>query len=471
MPNAHQFVHASMPDGSEGGITPAVVGSCFDNAKGENNDFPQQSAGSGTAEPAADASTRAAGHRLPEARIAVIDIGSNSIRLVIADCKFSVVERPQTARPAGGSSVSLEQSSHLSESRMPEPSPHRSEEAGAKTKKPATERPVRRVRRVEYSVVAEQRAATQLATGLDSTGKLDAKAMEQSAAAIRDMVNIATDLGVPVGKIRAMATCAVREASNRKEFLALVRRWSGLKVKTISAKREAKFAFSSAKASFELSKLHSGGAAIIDVGGGSTEVILTGCKHKAARMKRIFLLPVGAVRVTERFGGPDVAAMDRYEELLGFARKTAKQTIWELDRRPGVLIGIGGTITALARLLLAAGRGAANAPGEPNGHARLPGGLEDAVQGMRITQDDVQSALLALRALDSSTRRDVPGMARDRADTIVGGLVIVLAVMERLGNPTLIVHVGGIRDGILRRSARKELAAAAMAEDKPATKR
>jgi len=470
MSTANQFVNMSVPDGLGVALTLTSTESGLNGSHGDSNDFPQQSGGSGVAERAAEPSPKPAFREVPAVRIAVIDIGSNAIRLVIADCQFSEFEPAPPADPCGIRGALVESAPHTTDLYEPEPLSERAAETGARATKPAAEKSVRQVRRVMYSVIAEQRAATQLATGLDSTGKLDAKAMEQSAAAIRDMVNIATDLGVPVGKIRAMATCAVREAANRKEFLALVRRWSGLRVKTISAKREAKFAFSSVKASFELSTLHADGSAIIDVGGGSTEVILTGRKRKAGRIKRIFLLPVGSVRVTERFGGPDVAATDRYDELLVFARKTARHTIWELDRRPGVLIGIGGTIAALARLLLEAGRGTAHGLGETNAHAPLPGGLTDPVQGMKITQDDVQSALLALRTLDSSTRRDVPGMTRDRADTIIGGLVIVLAVMERLGNPTLIVHVGGIRDGILRRSARKELAIAVMAKGNPAIK-
>ena len=407
-------------------------------------------------------------------RIAVIDIGSNSVRLVVADCHLSgppTASGQHTSSAGDRSGIGAGLTGDFLAASMivagvPESSANSKKPQGGRTSLEPTREPTR----VLYKVIAEQRAATQLVRGLDGTGLLDPQAMEHSAAAIRDMVNIATDLGVPVGKIRAMATCAVREARNRKEFGALVRRWSGLKIRTISAKKEAKFAFSSAKASFDLAKIHSNGAAVIDVGGGSTEVILTGRKRKAGRIKRIFLLPTGAVRATERFGGPDVAAADRYEELLGFARKIAKNMIWEVDRRPGVLIGVGGTITALARMLLAAGHGRGDLLHRLGERESILGGLTDAVQGMAITQEDVQAALLALRALDSSTRRDVPGMSKDRADTIIGGLVIVLAVMERLGCPTLIVHVGGIRDGILRRAARKELAIESMGELKPAAK-
>lgn len=407
----------------------------------------------------------------PSVRIAVIDIGSNAVRLVVADCQLSGPPRPSghsanSADDRSGTWVGITGDS-LAGSMIVATTP----ESSARSKKPQAGKAPQESTRVLYKVVAEQRAATQLVRGLDGTGLLDPQAMEHSAAAIRDMVNVATDLGVPVGKIRAMATCAVREASNREEFEALVQRWSGLKIKTISAKKEAKFAFSSAKASFDLANIHPNGAAIIDVGGGSTEVILTGRKRKAGRIKRIFLLPTGAVRVTERFGGPDVAAADRYEELLGFVRKTAKNMIWEVDRRPGVLIGVGGTITALARLLLVSGHGRngkCELRHQAGGQQSLLGGLTDAVQGMTITQEVVQAALLALRSLDSSTRREVPGMNKERADTIIGGLVIVLAVMERLRCPKLIVHVGGIRDGILRRAAWKELAIESLAERKPA---
>jgi len=169
-------------------------------------------------------------------RICVIDIGSNSVRLVIADCRAT----PAAERRAKASGTADGKSAEPAAT-SPATKPRKAERSRIK----------HRLTDVQYSVVADERATTRLASGLDSTGRLDLGAMEQSARAIAEMVKLAESFGIQPEQIRAVATCAVREADNSDEFLELVRRWAGVKVKIISAKREAKLAFASARAAFE----------------------------------------------------------------------------------------------------------------------------------------------------------------------------------------------------------------------------
>ncbi len=407
--------------------------------------------GGGTAHPnsaSAHLDERPVSPGKPRMRICVIDIGSNSVRLVIADCRAT----PAAERRA--------KASETADSKSSEPAATTAE---TKPREAERVRIKHRLTDVRYSVVAEEKATTRLASGLDSTGRLDLGAMEQSARAIAEMVKLAESFGIAPEQIRAVATCAVREADNSEEFLDLVRRWAGVKVKVISAKREAKLAFASARVAFDLARglpreqatdqtppTATGGAAVVDIGGGSTEVILTGARKKAGRIKRVFLLPIGAVRATERFGGPEVAGAERHAELMAFMRRMVTKRIWELGGKPRVLVGTGGTINSLGQMLLLAG---IIEPGSDR-----PGiAARDRVQASAITFDQVESAMLHLRSLDPQTRQLVPGLGRERADLIIGGLAILLAVMERLGKPTLLVHLGGIRDGLIRRVAAKAL--------------
>lgn len=383
----------------------------------------------------------------PRLRIAVIDIGSNSVRLVIADCRATAAaeNRARIAAIASGRAIQAGQPS-----------------GEGKPRKAVGRRVKHRLTDVQYAVVADEKATTRLASGLDSTGRLDLGAMEQSARAIAEMVKLAESFGIRPENIRAVATCAVREADNGDEFLELVRRWAGVKVKIISAKREAKLAFASARAAFDLARgvprertsaavpATPGGAAVVDIGGGSTEVILTGSRKKSGRVKRIFLLPIGAVRATERFGGPEVAGAERHAELMAFMRRLVAKRIWEIGGKPRVLVGTGGTIACLGQMLVLAG---IIEPGTDR--AGIP--ARDRVQASAISYDQIESAMLHLRSLDAQTRQLVPGLGRERADLIIGGLAILLAIMERLGKPTLLVHLGGIRDGLIRRTAAKTL--------------
>ena len=398
-------------------------------------------------------------------RIAVIDIGSNSIRLMIADAwptwrePSALASTHSLAATSGDAKPQAVPKDHATDST----------ESASSAPAPRERRPI-----FDYHVVAEERATTRLATGLDSTGKLDSAAMEQSAAAIASMVKLAGTFGIAPDQVRAVATSAVREASNRREFAQLVRRWSGVSIKIISAKREAKLAFSSI-ASSTLNAAAAGaepksgppataasaltgplgpsvlaGAAIIDIGGGSTEIILTGRRKRTGRMKRMFLLRTGAVRITERFGGPAICAADRFAELNAFLAKAMSKGVWELDHRPALLIGVGGTVLSLAGMLVAAG--IVEKPTSISGGRGRFGKMHYA----RITFRQLESALEHLRSMDLAERQLVDGLGKQRADVIIGGLAILFAAMQRLGKPTLLVHGGGIRDGLILRAARRE---------------
>jgi len=175
--------------------------------------------------------------------------------------------------------------------------------------------------------------------------------------------------------------------------------------------------------------LKHGGLAVIDLGGGSTEVILTGRGKKADKIKRIFALPIGAVRITERFGGPEASTGGQFAAMKDWTKRFVVRRVWEVDRRPLLMIGTGGTVTALASM--------------------VSGKSGSAVHGQRLSIIDVRATLSDLRVMSLADRQHVPGLSKDRADLVVGGLIILEAVMARLGCRELIASTGGIRDGVL----------------------
>lgn len=120
----------------------------------------------------------------------------------------------------------------------------------------------------QFQTIDEERHGTRLAKRLGSTGMLDAQAMDETITVLRQFKKIAE--GFQVARLETIATCAVREASNSAEFLERVKREVGLRVKIISAVQEGLLAFRSVAAAFDLKELH---AAVADVGGGSTEIV------------------------------------------------------------------------------------------------------------------------------------------------------------------------------------------------------
>src|SRR3990172_872960 len=150
-------------------------------------------------------------HTAAGARIAAIDVGSNSVRLVVAEVLSS-----------GG-----------------------------------------------YRVLDEERENTRLAAALVTTGQLAPAAVEATIAALRRFLSIAT--GYSVGQIRAIGTSAVRDAQNGREFCSRVRQELGLAIDVISAPDEARLAFLSVARAFDVSGRE---VAVADIGGGSTEIVL-----------------------------------------------------------------------------------------------------------------------------------------------------------------------------------------------------
>ena len=173
----------------------------------------------------------APGHR----RVAAIDIGSNSIRQIVADVS-----------PEGA-----------------------------------------------IQVVDEMKAAPRLATGLSATGELSEHSIHAAIEAIERMATLAKQLGAT--RIDAVATSAVREASNASAFLAQIHRATGLRVRVLDGDEEARLSFRSAVCA--LHDMGVGRTVVIDIGGGSLELALSA----EGVIERLGSLPFGAIRLTEEF--------------------------------------------------------------------------------------------------------------------------------------------------------------------------
>ena len=265
-------------------------------------------------------------HRASIGRLAAIDIGSNSVRLVVAE-------------PVHGD---------------------------------------------QFRVIDEERQCTRLARSLSSTGELDSEAMEATLQTLRNFKQVAA--GLQVGRLETIATCAVREASNAEFFLQRIEKEVGLHVQVISAFQEGLFALRSVRAAFDTAEQN---LAVVDIGGGSTEIILVSSGH----IEQVYSTNLGAVRMTELYGGNRVLFDHESEQLLESIDREVKQQIGNPPFAPQVIYGTGGTFTTLASMLIARRR-------------------EDlhAVWGYRVTRADVRHLLERVRRLSPKERRNIPGL-------------------------------------------------------------
>ncbi len=308
-------------------------------------------------------------------RIAAIDIGSNSIRQIVADVS-----------PDGG-----------------------------------------------IAVVDEMKAAPRLGADLDATGVLGASSIQRAVEAIVRMSTLAKQLGAQ--RIEAVATSAVRDASNAKLFLARVRQETGVKVRVLTGADEARLSFRSALAHFDLA---AGRWVIMDIGGGSLELALSA----DGVLDGLTSLPLGALRLTERYfdDGITPKRLRKMRKEIRGAIRDALPRAWRGAR----VIGSGGTFTNLGGMFL----------------ARQGMFAARNVHDTHIPRTDVEHVLDALSAMTADERRAMPGLNEGRVDIIVAGVAVAAEVLARIDARELIVSRYGIREGLLLESAHVRATAA-----------
>jgi exopolyphosphatase / guanosine-5'-triphosphate,3'-diphosphate pyrophosphatase len=280
-----------------------------------------------------------------------------------------------------------------------------------------------------YRVLDDEKEVVRLGQGMANTGRLTDAAMQRAAAAIARMRSIAEGYGVAV--LRVIGTSAAREARNGRHLVDLVRRIAGVELEVISADEEARLAFLSVSRAFDI---QSAPVAVVDIGGGSTEVILSA----AGVVEKVYALGLGAVRLTDRFGGPERASGDRYRRVREFVRDCIADQIGQPPMAPQTVIGTGGTFAAVASM----------------DRARLGSAAPASIQGYDLRRSDIRHLLDRLR---KSSRDRFPGLAPDRADIIVPGMAIIDGLLRHLGVNRVLVHDRGIRDGLLLTMIREHL--------------
>jgi exopolyphosphatase / guanosine-5'-triphosphate,3'-diphosphate pyrophosphatase len=120
-----------------------------------------------------------------------------------------------------------------------------------------------------YRILDEEKESTRLGERLSKTGRLDPQAIEKSLGALRRMKQIAE--GFQITELKTIATCAVREAENGEAFCRRAREELGIEIEVIGAQQEALLAFASVQRAFDINRQH---VAVVDIGGGSTEIVL-----------------------------------------------------------------------------------------------------------------------------------------------------------------------------------------------------
>ena len=295
------------------------------------------------------------------ARVAVVDIGSNSTRLLVADVNGAVRE------------------------------------------------------------IERRTTVTRLGRGVDLSGQLSSEAIEAVCEAVAGYVSIYEEMGAET--VTAIATSAVRDASNGSAFIAELRERFALDATVLDGEREARLTYRGATAE----NPPSGTELVIDIGGGSTELVAGSGSDVLFHTS----LQAGVVRHTERRLPSDPPTAAELEALAGDVRGLLENALTgaeDLDVEDG--IAVAGTPTSLAAIDL---------------------GLEKydpaRVHGHVIELAKIQRMLSTLASLPLAQRREVTGLHPDRAPSIVAGVVILVEAMRAFGLESIRVSEHDILHG------------------------
>jgi exopolyphosphatase / guanosine-5'-triphosphate,3'-diphosphate pyrophosphatase len=264
-------------------------------------------------------------------------------------------------------------------------------------------------------------AITRLGEGVDRNRALGDEPLRRTLEAIGRYAARAHELGAE--RIRMAATSAVRDAKNQDEFFDGVRELTGTDAEVLSGDREAHLSFLGA--THELTE----GAPylVLDIGGGSTEFVV-GDREPESWIS----IDVGSGRLTERHIRSDPPADAELDSVCSDAESAVEQAIRAVGTSARTLVGLAGTITTIAALVL----GLKEYDRERIHHARL-----DALQ--------VEEAAAMLNAMTVEERRRLPVMPRGREEVIVAGAQILVEVMEGFGFEEVLVSEADILDGLV----------------------
>lgn len=273
-----------------------------------------------------------------------------------------------------------------------------------------------------FKAYRQEGIKVKLGEGLNKTGYLGKEQVDRTIEALRifrDIINFDS-----IRHVLPVATSAVREAGNRSDFLKRIYNQTGFQFKVLSGREEGLYSYIGA-----LQATCSPTALFFDLGGGSLELVYT----ENYGIKKINSYPLGALRLTQMFGGKDgtfsrkdYAKMEKHICEILPERK-------ELDLSPDTtLVGVGGTLRAMARY-----------------DQELRDYELDKIHKYEMDAESVTSIAEKLYEMDAEELKETKAIGSNRVDTVTAGACIINSLVQKFGFEKIVVSAEGLREGIL----------------------
>jgi exopolyphosphatase/guanosine-5'-triphosphate,3'-diphosphate pyrophosphatase len=273
-------------------------------------------------------------------------------------------------------------------------------------------------------VLASDREVTRLGESVFRTGSVSEEAAKATCAVLARMAELYRKLDV-IG-VRAVATSAIRDAHNQKDFLARAAAAAGTPVEIISGLEEARLIHLGVQSAWPQAGKRT---LILDIGGGSAEIIAA----ENGRLRDAYSRPLGAVRLREMFLGEDPPPPHQLRNMAEFIEEKLAAAVRKLragswDRA----IATSATAAAVASAV-----------------ARTPKSKREEVDRQRVPTSQVARLYASVSEMGLGARRKVTGIGPRRAEIIVPGMAVLLQFLRAFRLPSFYYSRAGVRDGII----------------------
>lgn len=300
-------------------------------------------------------------------------------------------------------------------------------------------------------ILADCNRIVRLGDRLRESGLLSPEAMDRALSAVRDMAGEARRL--EAAEIAVVGTQALRAAANADDFIGSVGMLTGLTVDVLDGEDEASLSFLAALSSIEERRTDCRTLCMFDVGGGSSEIVMGDMPHTpnlSVMSGHLFRcsLPVGALTLHDMFFRQAGFAEDACDNRTAIGRAGAyvRRVLAEADgtcrkesfhrhegARPfGCCVGIGGTVVTLASVMLA-----------------LDMFDSAAISGVQLSVGEIDRQMALFALMCPEDRSEIRGLAADRSDIILAGTCVVREMLVHFGFSSLTVSDRGLRYGVM----------------------
>ncbi len=270
-----------------------------------------------------------------------------------------------------------------------------------------------------YSLLYQEKESIRLGQGLNQTGRLSDEGMARAMTCLHVYKHIMEVMEIT--NCMAVATAAVRNASNGDDFLKKINAETGITMNVITGEREAYLGYLGVINTIAMKDF-----LIFDLGGASVEMTLVHDGEPAHSIS----IPIGAVTLTEKFSLQNNVSEDALQACAKYVRKKIAAAPWIKDLSLPI-VGIGGTARNFAKM-----------------DQRATNYEMSKIHNYILRVENFSSLYTEITTRTSANRKKIPGLSSERADLIVAGAVVIKTIFDTVGSQEMVVSGCGLREGL-----------------------